>query len=171
MIQETTGIDAIEAELNGLLRFIVDGEPVLNERAPGARPAGKPFTTFMVYWLEGHAHVYRTSEYREGAYRQAVSDDSYITSRVVCYGKDSLKRCSMIRTALKSDLAQVQNARVRLGVCDVDDIQSIPESNVDGMVRERAYMNFKFYAQVSSEFVIDYCESTVTALSVPVGDS
>ena len=166
MMQETKGIDSIEAALNSLLRFILDGEPVLNERAPGARPSGKPFTTFMIYWLEGNAHVYKDSEATDIGMQQTVADDAYVTARVVCYGKSAMKRCSMIRMALNSDVAQIQASKESIGICDIDDVQAIPEPGVDGAVRERAYFNFKFYAEVSAAFTIDSMENTSLALSV-----
>ena len=137
MMQETTGIDAVEANLLGLLRFIVDGEPILNERSPGARPVGKPFTGFMVYWLEGHGHIFREYEDDALGMQQIISDDSYVTARVVCYGKSAMKRCTMIRMALNSDMVQVAATRESIGICDIDDVQCIPEPEVDGMTVTR----------------------------------
>lgn len=158
MIQETTGIDAIEKSLYDLLRCILVNEPILNERAPGARPQNVPYTTFMIFWLEGHGHVIRGDEYtaETDTAQQTVADDAYITSRVICYGKDSLKRCSMLRMALMSHSPQIQQMAGNIGISDVHDIQAIPESDVNGAIRERAYVNFKFYHRVAQEFSIDF---------------
>lgn len=168
MMQETTGIDNIEAALKALLNFLTDGEPVLNERAPGDRPQGKPFTTFMVYWLEGHGHVFRSyTDDPDMGFVQNIEDDAYITCRVVAYGKNAMKRCNILRMALNSDLAQVQTFRNDIGVCDIDDVQSIPEPDVDGAVRERAYFNFKFYARLGFQYDVDWFDRFTLALSVP----
>lgn len=162
MIQETTGIDVIEKSIYDLLRCILGNETVLNERSPGARPQNVPFTTFMVYWLEGHGHVIRDAEFDEATEteNQMVADDAYITARVVCYGQSSLKRCSMIRMALMSDSPQIQQIAANIGISDVHDIQAIPESDVDGTIRERAYINFKFYHRVAQEFTVDFFDRT-----------
>jgi len=167
MTQETTGIDAVESALNNVLRFIMDGEPVLNERAPGERPLMKQFTTFMVYWGEGNAHVYRHEHETETGYIQRVEDDVYVTARIICYGKDSMKRCNGIRMTLNSDIQCIQVFKNLLGICDIDDAQSIPESNLDGTLRERAYFNFKFYARVAYDFDIDWFNKITLVLSVP----
>jgi hypothetical protein len=161
MIQETIGIDAIEKSIYNLLRCILVNEPVLNERSPGPRPVGLPYTTFMVYWLDGHGHIIRGEEYNEeaGLAFQTIADDAYITARVVCYGQESLKRCSIIRMALLSDVPQIQQMKADIGISDVHDIQAIPEADVNGAVRERAYFNFKFYHRVAQEFTIDHFET------------
>ena len=167
MIQETTGIDNIEDALNGLLKLLTDGEPVLNERAPGGRPQNQPFTTFMVYWLDGHAFVFRAFDATGDGLKETIADDAYVTARVICWGKDSMRRCSALRMALNSDMQPVQAFRQDIGICDIDDVQSIPEPNVDASVRERAYFNFKFYARVACKFDIDWFNKVSLALSVP----
>jgi len=167
MTLETTGTDNIEMAMLAILKILSAGEQVLNERAPGVRPQNVPFTTFMVYWQEGNAFVYKMLNKTDTNLTQTVSDDSYFTARVICYGKDSLKRCNILRSSLNSDLQPVQVLKKQFGICDIDDIQAIPESNVDGMVRERAYFNFKFYARVSQTFDIDWFNSLNLVVSVP----
>ena len=168
MMQETTGIDDIEKAMLAMLRFLCDAEPVLNERAPGARPQNQPYMAFMIYWLEGHGHVVRSyvDDPVEG-FLQNIDDDAYVTARIVAYGKNAMKRCSILRMALNSDMQQVQAFREGIGICDIDDAQSIPESDVDGGVRERAYFNLKFYARISSTFIVDWFNRFNLDLSVP----
>jgi len=168
MIQETAGIDRIEQSITSLLKFLTDGELILNERAPGARPQNQVYTGFMVYWHEGNAHVYRScGDTEDERYVQRISDDSYFTARIVCYGKDALKRTSALRSALKSDIQQMLEAGQVLGICDIDDAQAIPEPDKDGGVRERAYFNFKFYAEVTHEMVMDWFNKVDIVTSVP----
>jgi hypothetical protein len=169
MIQETTGTNKCEARILKLLTTIMDGEPVFNERSPEKRPVGKPFTTFMVFWNDGHGHLIRNSTFDEETDRmiQRVEDDVYMTARIVCWGRDSMSRANGIRMTLQSDIAQVQEIREYLGVCDIDDAQSIPEPNVDGQIRERAYINFKFYSRVAFDFDIDWFNKARVGLSVP----
>ena len=168
MIQETTGINRIEAVFKSLLRDITEGEPVLNERSPSARPKDSAFTTFMVYWTEGAAHVYKGCyEKDDGRFVQRVQDDAYITARVVCYGCDSMRRANGIRMTLNSDIPSILAVRDIIGICDIDDVQSIPEPDVDGSVRERAYFNFKFYARIAYEFDMDWYNKITLVLSVP----
>lgn len=169
MIQETAGIDRIERAILDLLKFIMDGETIINERSPGSRPLNQVYTGFMVYWHEGNAHVYRSCGDLPdgGAYVQRISDDSYFTARIVCYGKDALKRTSTLRSALKSDIQQMLEAGQVLGICDIDDAQAIPEPDKDGAVRERAYFNFKFYAEVTHEMAMDWFNKVDIVTSVP----
>lgn len=169
MIQETIGIDRCEELINQLLKAFLDGEPVLNERAPGARPKDQPYTGFMVFWSEGHAHVYKPTFYVEDENRmeQTIADDVYVTARIICYGQDSMKRVMSIRSLLNSDVAVIQQLRTELGVCDIDDAQAIPEPGVNGTVRERTYFNFKFYARVIHKFDIDFFDRVTVVTSVP----
>jgi hypothetical protein len=168
MTQETTGIDAIEKSIYNLLRCILVNEPVLNERSPGPRPQNAPYSTFMLFWLEGHGHLIRDAEYNDDTdtSQQMIADDAYITARVVCYGQDSLKRCSMLRMALMSDMPQIQQMAANIGISDVHDIQAIPEADVNGAIRERAYINFKFYHRVAQEFTIDHFDTLAVTQTI-----
>lgn len=169
MMQETTGIDRCEELINQLLTAFLDGEPVLNERVPGARPKNQPYTTFMVFWAEGHGHVYKPMSYivEEDRMVQTIADDVYVTARIICHGKGSMKRVMSVRSLLNSDLEPIQRMREELGVCDIDDAQAIPESDSNGTVRERAYFNFKFYARVIHQFDIDFFDKVSVVTSVP----
>jgi hypothetical protein len=169
MIQETIGIDRCEELINKLLTAFLDGEQVLNERAPSSRPKDQPYTGFMVFWAEGHAHVYKPTFYDEATkvMTQDVTDDVYVTARVICYGKDSMKRVMSVRSLLNSDVPVIQVLRQELGICDIDDAQAIPEPGVNGTVRERAYINFKFYARVTHQFDIDFFDRVTVVTSVP----
>lgn len=171
MMQETTGIDRCEELINQLLTAFMDGEPVLNERAPSTRPVNKPYTTFMVFWAEGHGHVYKPIEFvvegDVGRMVQTIADDVYVTARIICHGKSSLKRVMFIRSLLNSDIEPIQRMREELGVCDIDDAQAIPESDSNGTVKERAYFNFKFYARVIHQFDIDFFDKVSVVTSVP----
>jgi len=169
MTQETTGIDRCEELINQLLTAFLDGEPVLNERAPSARPQNRPYTGFMIFWSEGHAHVFKSFMFVEDERRmvQAIEDDAYLTARIICYGKNSMKRVMAIRSFLNSDLSAMQQFRQEMGVCDIDDAQSIPEPDVNGTIRERAYINFKFYARVVHQFDVDHFDRVTVITSVP----
>lgn len=169
MMQETTGIDRCEELINQLLTAFLDGEQVLNERAPSVRPVNKPYTTFMVFWSEGHGHVYKPINFiaEEGRMIQTIADDVYVTTRIICHGKSSMKRVMAIRSLLNSDVEPIQRMREELGVCDIDDAQAIPESDIQGTVRERAYFNFKFYARVIHQFDIDFFDKVSVVTSVP----
>ncbi len=169
MIQETIGIDRCEELINQLLTAFLDNEPVLNERAPSSRPQNQPYTGFMVFWSEGHAHVYRPTFYsdEDNSMKQAIADDVYVTARIVCYGKNSMKRVMAIRSLLNSDIPVIQQLREHLGICDIDDAQAIPDPDVNATVRERTYFNFKFYARVIHQFDIDFFDRVQVTTSVP----
>jgi hypothetical protein len=169
MIQETTGTNKCEERILKLLSTMLDGEPVFNERSPESRPVGKPFTTFMIFWNDGHGHVIKSTLFDEdtGKMNQRIEDDVYMTARIVTWGRDSMSRVNGIRMMLMSDTQQVQEIRQYLGVCDIDDAQSIPEPNTDGQIRERAYINLKFYARVAFDFDIDWFNKARVDLSVP----
>lgn len=169
MIQETIGIDRCEELINQLLKAFLDNELVLNERAPSTRPQNQPYTGFMVFWSEGNAHVYKPVVYDDATDRmmQTIADDVYVTARIICYGKDSMKRVMAIRSLLNSDLQVIQQLRQELGVCDIDDAQAIPEPEVNATIRERTYFNFKFYARVIHQFDIDFFDRITVVTSVP----
>jgi hypothetical protein len=168
-------ISDIENVLFSLLSGVLGlpKERIVNERNPMPRPSGR-FASFQIIGVQNYnnpSRSYTDSADNDAVLIETVGDSAYVTARITLFGEDesgegSLGQLQTFASDVKSSWKPSSDASVKIGFGGLSEPKFIPDV-LNGHVVDRSFVDFSFYAYLSTERPVDWFDRVPCVLSVP----